>query len=145
MMFEQSFTDAAANPVLTQVAYSTVIVTLLQLLKKAAWFPWLTEQSKNVSRLFAAFLSMCAGVGIHATWSHTNGTLLITGLSFYAILGFFGAWLKSHCVQEGIYRLYQATQNAGVDPKVLAQAVQMALRAGADELKATSGAASASK
>lgn len=128
--------NAAASPVLSQVAVSTVIVVVMQWLKKASWFPLLTAQSKNVSRAVAALLSLLAGVGIHMTWNHDAGTLVISGLTLASIIGLLGAWLKSHCVQEGLYRLYEATGN-NIDIKALAQAVAACLKTTVDELPPT--------
>lgn len=102
-------TGATSNIVLTQFTVSTVIVFVLQALKKWKYFPWLNEQSKRVTRVVAAIASAAAGVGIHAQWNHAAGVLTISGLSLTAVVSFLWIWLKSHAMQEGIYRLYQVT------------------------------------
>jgi len=85
-----------------QVVVSSIIVALLQHVKKASWFPWLTAETEKLNRVVAVLLSFLAAVGVHA--SFTNHTLTITGLSLVSILTLGWNWIVSFVIQQGIFK-----------------------------------------
>lgn len=90
--------------VISQVTLSAVAVVVMQWLKKASWFPWLTEQSDRANKAVAAFMAAIAAVGIHYTYDAPTATLTFTGISFAALGHGLWHWLQSYAVQETIYK-----------------------------------------
>lgn len=69
----------------TQLTMSAVIVFILQVLKKASWFPWLSDQTQRLNTIVAVVLSGLAALGIHSSFDPASHVLTITGLSRRAL------------------------------------------------------------
>lgn len=90
--------------VISQVTLSTVVVVVMEWLKKASWFPWLTVQSEKVNKLIAIFLAAITAIGIHYTYDASTATLTLTGISLAALGHGLWHWLQSYAVQETVYK-----------------------------------------
>lgn len=100
--------------VISQVTLSAVAVVVMQWLKKASWFPWLTEQSGKIQNVVAAFTAAIVAIGVHYTYDSTTATLTITGISWAALGHGVWHWLQSYTFQETIYQA--AFKPAGPHP-----------------------------
>lgn len=90
-----------------QVVVSFIIVWILQRLKKASWFPWLSAEKTNVLRYVAVLASGLGALGIGFHFTASTHELVISGLSFGGILEGVTSWVRSHIFQEGIYSGFQ--------------------------------------
>lgn len=90
-----------------QVVVSFIIVWLLQALKKASWFPWLTAEKTKLLKIIGVIASGLGAVGIGFHFSADTHELIISGLSFSGVLGGITSWIRSHIFQEGIYGGFQ--------------------------------------
>lgn len=100
--------------VISQVTLSAVAVVVMQWLKKASWFPWLTEQSGKLQNIVAAFTAAIVAIGVHYTYDSSTATLTITGISWGALGHGIWHWLQSYTFQEVIYK--GAIKPAGPHP-----------------------------
>jgi hypothetical protein len=90
--------------IVSQVTLSTVVVVVMEWLKKAQWFPWLSAQSDKVNKVLGALLAAVTAVGIHYTYDASTATLTFTGISLAALGHALWHWLQSYAVQETIYK-----------------------------------------
>jgi len=90
--------------VISQVTLSAVAVVVMQWLKNAQWFPWLTAESSKLQNAFAAFSAALVAVGIHYSYDATAGTLTIVGISWASLGHGLWHWLQSYAFQEVIYK-----------------------------------------
>lgn len=90
--------------VISQVTLSAVAVVVMQWLKKAKWFPWLTEQSGKVQNVVAAITAAIVAIGVHYTYDPLTSTLTVTGISWAALGHGAWHWLQSYTFQEVIYK-----------------------------------------
>lgn len=90
-----------------QVVVSFIIVWVLQRLKQASWFPWLTAEKTNALRIIGVIASGLGAVGIGFHFSADTHELVISGLSLSGILSGGLSWVRSHIFQEGIYSGFQ--------------------------------------
>src|SRR4051812_17523007 len=87
------------DPVSTKLTTSAVIVYVLEVAKRSNLLPWITAHTKYMNR-FASVVAACASaVGIHFTFDHISGTLMITGLSLATVLSALWAVLQQYCLQ----------------------------------------------
>lgn len=63
-------------------------------------FPWYQAQLANVKRLMAIVVSVGLSLGVHFTYDHQAGTLLITGLALQSILHHAWDAAQSFTLQE---------------------------------------------
>lgn len=92
------------NPMSTQVGIAIIVPFVLQWLKNAAWFPWLTRHTDGLVRLLSLAVAFASSVGIIVSWDPAAGSLLITGLHLQAIGALvFQAWAHFKG-QEIVYR-----------------------------------------
>jgi hypothetical protein len=93
-------TDTLAIPTV-----SAISVAAIQWLKKASWFPWLSDtSSKFVLRLTSFATAFAAAAGIHFTYSADAGTLAVSGLTVATILPALWAWLKQIVFNELVFQ-----------------------------------------
>jgi hypothetical protein len=92
-----------ASILTNQVVVSSIIVGLLQWLKKAPWFPLLSKETQNLNRVIAILLSFLAALGVHTTFA--NGVLTVTGLTTMGILTAGYNWIFSFVTQQGLFKL----------------------------------------
>jgi hypothetical protein len=101
-----------SNVVMTQFTSSAVVVYLMQKVKTAKWFPLVQQGRATVNRMVSIVAAFLVAVGVSWTWSldQSTGThtLVITGLSVYALLHGAWHWLNQFALQETVY---QATVN----------------------------------
>lgn len=107
----------------SQITLGAVSSWLLQVLKKASWFPILQEDSeKFIKVLWSIITSACAITGLSYTYDPTAHTLLITNFSFALVLHAGWSWLTQFVMQEGWYQV-------AFKPKAIASAVAVAMPA----------------
>ena len=87
----------------THLTIGAVIVYALQWLKSAGWFPWLTADTKSISRLVSIGLALVAAIGINWSYDPASGDLLIHGLRWSTVLLTGWETLKQFCTQQMIY------------------------------------------
>src|SRR5271154_6889382 len=108
-------TDALAIPTV-----SAISVAAIQWLKKASWFPWLSDASSSFAlRGTSLITAFAAAAGIHFTFSAEAGTLAVSGLTVATILPALWAWLKSMVFNELVFQsAVKAPGNAAQATKV---------------------------
>ena len=103
------------SPFGDQLTVSAVVVFILQMLKKASWFPWLTVEKDRLNRSIAVALAGLSALGINITFQSTEGVLTITGLTAGTFLHGGWEWLKAFAVQEFVYRSTKPAKNGGTE------------------------------
>jgi hypothetical protein len=93
----------------SQVTAAAVVSFLIAFLKKQSWFPWLTAETDKANRIVAIILSGAASVGIHATFNHEAGQLVITGLTLASIATFAWHWIQQFALTHGWFKATSAT------------------------------------
>jgi hypothetical protein len=88
----------------TQLVVSYVMVQILELLKRLKSVPVVGMGVTKANRVVAALLAALGTVGISATFDGATSTLVITGLSFAAIVGILVEFGRSWVFQQLIYR-----------------------------------------
>lgn len=88
-------------------AMAVIASFLLQELKKASWFPWLTVETARLNLAASALIALASSVGIHYSWHGAeNGTLLITGLTWVNLKAMLAHAGGQFAAQYGSYRLF---------------------------------------
>ena len=90
--------------VVSQVTYSTIVVMVLQWLKKTRFAPFITFETDAMNKCVSALLAAFVAVGIHAQYDSDAHTLMITGLTLSAFFHGLWHWLQSFAFQELIYK-----------------------------------------
>lgn len=90
-----------------QLTTSAVIVWVIERLKAAKWFPWLSVETWRLNRAIAVILSGLAALGIHAEFNSVEGILTITGLTLTSILHGGADWISSFVIQQVLFRGYR--------------------------------------
>ena len=87
-----------------------IVVWLIQKLKQAKWFPWLTQNSATASRLVAYGIAIVSAAGITWQWNAAQGQLIINGLMWMTIVQ--GLWTAAAglVTNEMAYMLLQIKQ-----------------------------------
>lgn len=88
----------------TQMAVAGIISLVIGWLKKSKWCPWITTETAKVNRVVMILLSGLGTLGIHFTYSHTAGTLLITGLTWATFGAGLWHWVVQSFVTHGWYK-----------------------------------------
>ena len=83
--------------------------------------PWVTNQTAALNRAIAVIASLFSALGIHFSFSATQGVLTITGLTIAGIAGFVWHWLVSFVSQQLIFQT--AVNKTPVIPPELATAL----------------------
>jgi len=111
-----------ANVLGTQITISGIIVAAIQYMKRSKYFPWFTKEKVLMVRGLSAFASFAAALGIHAVWSATDHSLLITGLDLMSILG--AAWIaiKQFTFTELTWQTVKPASNPAVVEAVAPEA-----------------------
>jgi len=60
-----------------------IAVWVIQKLKSANWFPWLTQNSAVTSRIVAYAIAVLTAAGITWQWNVAQGQLIINGLVWH--------------------------------------------------------------
>lgn len=87
-----------------------IAVWLIQRLKQANWFPWLTQNSALASRVVAYAIALLTAAGITWQWNAAQGQLIINGLMWMTIVQ--GLWTAAAglVTNEMAYMLLQIKQ-----------------------------------
>ena len=95
----------SGNELTAHMTTGAAIVYAIQWLKQAGWFTWINADTKTINRVVSAVLAAVAAVGINWTYQADvdNGTLILTGVSWTAILGAAWEWLKQFSLQQMIF------------------------------------------
>ena len=91
--------------VVSQLTLGAVASWVLEALKKASWFPVLSDESTKVAKVFwAALTSLLAVTGLSYVYDPTAHTLLIQGFSLTLVANAVWHWLTQFVMQEGWYQ-----------------------------------------
>jgi len=93
------------EPISAQVVLGAAFAYILQWLKKASWFPVLTEQSsKGWKVTVSAIVAAATAASIDLDWQQAQGVLTISGLTWdhtwNALIAFGVSWLSQHASYE---------------------------------------------
>jgi len=103
----------------SQVIYAAVTAWVIERLKRASWFPVVTQQTERVNKVLAAVFAALGTVGILVahTWEPTSHTLTITiaGLTAMNVVTFAWNFLGQYVLTKGAYHLaVKPISNGGV-------------------------------
>ena len=91
------------NLALSVFSSGVASVYVIELLKKSPLMPLITEQTVRANRLLGVLASGLATLGIGFTFDAEAGTMMITGLTFAAIVHNAWHWFTQWAVQQYIY------------------------------------------
>jgi len=97
------------NPegVILSTGTSAVIIALLvQWLKTAPWFPWLSTLPGygRINLAVSAFLAALASFGVQFAYNAEAGTLIISGLTVAGLVSGAWHWLTQLAAQHVVYQ-----------------------------------------
>ena len=96
----QAASGASDNPTAT-LGLAVVIPFMLQAMKNASWFPWLTRHTSQLNFAVGIVAATAATFGIHATWdASTGGTITIPGLM--GLWQAFVQWAAQQTAYKGL-------------------------------------------
>jgi hypothetical protein len=106
---------------LLQILVGLAVSYLLQRLKAASWFPWLTELSTRwVKIAVSAVIAACSALAISVAWDGAAGILTISGLTFANVSAGAQAFLVSFLSQHFSYEMLMRPSGAATKkPKSL--------------------------
>lgn len=84
-----------------------VAVWLIQRLKEAKWFPWLTANSATASRIVAYAIAVLTTAGITWQWNAAQGQLVLNGLMWQTVVQGLWTGLAGVVTNELTYMLIQ--------------------------------------
>ena len=89
-----------------QVIVGIVMSFVIQMLKKASWWPFLTERTDTILKIaFAALVAAGSALAISFTFDATLGQLTVTGLTWTNVGHGALAFLTSFLSQQFGYRV----------------------------------------
>lgn len=93
------------NELTAHITTGAAIVYLIQWMKTSKLTPWLDIDSKTLNRITSALLAAIAAIGINWTYNAAvdGGTLIITGLSWTAVVAGAWEWFKQFTMQQLIF------------------------------------------
>lgn len=77
----------------------------IEMSKYVSWLPTGFNR-ETANRWVARFIAFCAMLGIHSTFDHANGTLIISGLTMPGIFTAAGEYAKQYMLQEIAYKKF---------------------------------------
>jgi hypothetical protein len=102
------------NKLQTQIVVAMAMSYLLQWLKKAKWFPLLTERSDKIIKVvWSALVAAGGAVAVTFAFDPTLGQLTVTGLDWTHMWNGLVAFLTSMLSQQAAYKVM--IQKAGDD------------------------------
>jgi hypothetical protein len=113
--------DPTASVLFSHFTSAALVVWIMQVLKKATWFPWLQMQGQAELKRFVSLVgALAAHTGINYAW-HANLAaqggyqLLVTIPPLSFIVQFVWRWIGQYVMQEGWYKLvYERLSVPGV-------------------------------
>src|SRR5437879_1875260 len=85
----------------TQFTASAVVVFVGHVLER--WFPKLAAVAPGAKRAVYWLIAAGAALGVHAAFTSSTGTLVITGLTLGGIAHGFWHWVQSVALQEFVH------------------------------------------
>ena len=113
---------ADASILLTTLTTSGITVAAINWLKNSPLAPWVTKQNIWLLRILSAGSAVAASVGIHWVWTANDHTLVITGLTLSAIVGFFWHLIQQFTANEIVFQATKASSNPAVVAKIAPEA-----------------------
>lgn len=94
-----------------QIPAALVLIFLQNWLKQQKWFPWINYQTAKANHAFSVMTTGMATLGVHFTYSSTDHSLLITGLSTSAVVAAGWHWIQQYAWTKGLYTGLQSQLN----------------------------------
>jgi len=88
----------------TQITANAIVIGIIQYLKQKEWVPFINDHSTTLNRTLSAVGAGLSALGVHISWSHDLGVLMISGLTLSTISTFAWAAIKNFAWQEMIYK-----------------------------------------
>lgn len=107
----QQFDPLGSAFIPAQFTASTLVVWLIDLLKRSPWFPWMTKHTSGINRFAAIVGAALTSAGIHFAITPTSDgyTMAITGISLVAFFHFIEGFAVSIASQQTVLKVYQIT------------------------------------
>lgn len=77
---------------------------ILQILKQASWFRWMTRDTASLNRLIGGLVAFLTGLGISFHYDAATGSLVVSGLLWASVTHGFAQWVQ----QQLYYRVVVA-------------------------------------
>ena len=98
----------------TQIIVGFIAPFLLQFLKKASWFPLLTDRVDRIVKVgWSAVVAAGSALMISFSFDPTLGQLVVTGLTWSNLTNGVMAFLLSMIAQQSSYRLLIKPKEVG--------------------------------
>jgi hypothetical protein len=112
MFFEGATNLAPTSPSIpTSLATAMVCGYILNALRRAQTIPWVSHETVVMSGVIRLIMSGAATLGISFSWSSTDHTLLISGLTFATIVSGLWHWGSQYACQHGFEQILQIKAN----------------------------------
>jgi len=92
-----------SEELLSQLTSSAVVIYVIESLKKSAWCPWITMETKTINRWLAVVGSGASAIGVHFAYDGKAGALLITGLTVAGIAHGLWHWAQQYALTQLAY------------------------------------------
>ena len=118
MLVAQAVADAVLDPMAlnalpAQFTASTIVVWVIDALKRSNWFSFMSKDTGRINQVAAVIGAMVTSAGIHFGLepSSSAGTysFVITGLSLAALAHFVSGTFVSLASQQTLLKAYQVT------------------------------------
>lgn len=91
------------------LAAAAIISFVIGFLKKSSWFPWLSCETATLNRMVSVAASGLASIGIHGSFDHAAGRLIIEGLTLTTISVGLYHWLIQFLYTHGWFKATSAS------------------------------------
>lgn len=85
------------------VVIGFLVSYVLQWFKGSPAFPWLTAQTTRLNFWLSGFVALLVSIGITFEFAPTEGTLLVSGLTFANVGTHLWAWIQQWLSQQVAY------------------------------------------
>jgi hypothetical protein len=99
---------------LVNVVLAGLVTYVVEFIKRASWFPWMTAQTKTVNRWVSFVLAGALAIGITVDWNSAQGVLVIGGLTWANIGHGLFEWAKQWMMQQAWYDKVVQTKSTPV-------------------------------
>lgn len=88
----------------TQIVIAYLMSHVIEWLKKASWFPVVSENSTKFGKwMFSGIMAACSAMAITIAWEPTGGVLTLTGLTLSNVTNGLIAFALSFITQQVVY------------------------------------------